>query len=65
MKSPQLSTIFEFERFALSAFKSIWDKDSSRLIEDNKQKERNKPKDGQRVYEADGLRIAVSNIFTE
>jgi hypothetical protein len=41
----------EFERAALSAFKAIWERDSNKVIEENKQKDqRNKPKNGLRVY---------------
>lgn len=38
LKSPQQTTIIEFESAALSAFRSIWDKDCSKLIEENKSK---------------------------
>ncbi len=41
----------EFERAALSAFKAIWDRDSNKLIEENKQKDqRHKQKSDPRVY---------------
>lgn len=38
LKNPYESTIFEFERAALSAFRAIWERDSSQLRGEKGQK---------------------------
>jgi hypothetical protein len=51
LKSPYESTIFEFERADLSAFRAIWERDSSQL---RGEKEQKGPKGAKGIF---GIRV--------